>query len=556
MKIKPLFFSLILVSLLLTACSRGGFALGGKKVIVTIVYGSEKEAWLISQVETFNAEKRETANGAVIEVQITPMGSLESGEQIVAGTLNPTVWSPASSAYVPVVNAAWRQSHADDLVVGTPKDLVLSPIVIAMWRPMAEALGWPDKPLGWGDIAALATSTEGWGGYGFPEWGSFKLGHTHPNFSNSGILSVIAEAYAGAGKQRGLTLEDVHDPQVKAFMAEVESSIIHYGESTGFFATRMFERGPSYLSATVLYENLVVEQQTKVLNNEVAQIPVVAIYPKEGTFWSNHPYIILNAPWVTDEQKEAAQLFQDFLLARPQQLKAMEFGFRPADPSIPLSSPLDTQHGVDPRQPQTVLEVPSAEVITAVQELWRKEAKKPVDLVVVMDVSGSMQGEKINAARKSLIDFISLLDDRDRLQIILFSDELVTLTPLSPLGEKRQEVLQRVGGIIESGDTRLYDAVDMAYEALRTDGDPAHIRAIVALSDGNDTVSKLTLEALVQKVGNLSEGGSATKVFTIGFGANADKQVLTRIAEATGAKQYDSDPNTIQKIYAEIATFF
>ncbi|MBN2393511.1 MAG: VWA domain-containing protein, partial [Anaerolineae bacterium] len=414
MKIKSLYISLIVLSLLSTACSTGGFALGGKKVTVTIVYGSEKEAWLVPQVEAFNAEKHKTADGAVIEVQATPMGSLESGEQIVAGTLNPTVWSPASSAYVPVVSDAWRQSHTDDLVVGTPKDLVLSPIVIAMWQPMAEALGWPNEPLGWGDIAALATSPDGWAGYGFPEWGSFKLGHTHPNFSNSGILSVIAEAYAGAGKQRDLTLEDVHDPKVKDFMAEVESSIIHYGESTGFFATRMFERGPSYLSAAVLYENLVVAQQTKVLNNEVAQISVVAIYPKEGTFWSNHPYIILNAPWVTDEQKEAAQLFQGFLLDRPQQLKAMEYGFRPADPSIPLSSPLDTQHGVDPRQPQTVLEVPSAEVIIAVQELWRKEAKKPVDLVVVMDVSGSMQGEKINAARKSLIDFVNLLDDRDR----------------------------------------------------------------------------------------------------------------------------------------------
>ncbi len=555
MKIKGLCYGVLLMALLLTSCG-GGFSLGGKKVAVSMVYGSEKEAWLKPLTEQFNREKHKTAGGAVIEVQLTAMGSLESGKQIVQGLINPTVWSPASSAYVPVINAEWRQTHADDLAAENSPDLVISPIVIAMWQPMAEALGWPDKPLGWNDIAQLAIAPDGWAGYGFPEWGSFKLGHTHPNFSNSGILAVIAEAYAGAGKQRGLTVDDVRAPQVKEFMAEVESSIIHYGESTGFFATRMFERGPSYLSAAVLYENLVVEQQTKVLNNTVSQIPVVALYPKEGTFWSNHPYIILNAPWVTADQKEAAELFRDFLLANPQQLKALEYGFRPADQSIALSSPLDTQHGVDPRQPQTVLEVPSAEVILAVQDLWRKEAKKPVDLVVVMDISGSMQGEKINAARKSLMDFVNLLDDRDRLQIILFSDDMMTLTPLSALGEKRENVLRRIGGIIEGGDTRLYDAVDAAYEALRTAGDPAHIRAIVTLTDGNDTASTMTLDALIQKVGNLSEGGSATKVFTIGFGSNADKHVLTRIAEATGAKQYDSDPATIHKIYAEIATFF
>jgi Ca-activated chloride channel family protein len=421
---------------------------------------------------------------------------------------------------------------------------------------MAKALGWPNTPLGWSDIAALATSGEGWAAYDFPEWGSFKLGHTHPNFSNSGIISVIAEAYAGAEKQRGLTMQDLQSEQVKTFMAEVESSIIHYGKSTGFFAHRMFERGPSYLSAAVMYENLVVEQATKVLSNQVSQIPVVAIYPKEGTFWSNHPYIILNASWVTDEQREAAELFEEFLLDTPQQMKAIEYGFRPADPSISLSSPLDIQHGVDPQQPKTVLEVPSADVVVGIQELWQREAKKPVDLVVVMDISGSMEGEKINSARKSLIDFVNLLDDRDRLQVILFSDELVTLSPLSSLGEKREKLLQRIAGIIEGGDTRLYDAVELAYDSLEAEGDPQHIRAVVALTDGNDTASGLTLQQLMQKVGDLSEGGNATKVFTIGFGSNADTRVLKEIAETTGAKQYDSDPKTIHAVYAEIATFF
>ncbi len=47
--------------------------------------------------------------------------------------------------------------------------------------------------------------------------------------------------------------------------------------------------------------------------------PVVALYPKEGTFWSDHRCAILNAPWVEAEQRAAAEIFRDFLLARPQQ---------------------------------------------------------------------------------------------------------------------------------------------------------------------------------------------------------------------------------------------
>jgi Ca-activated chloride channel homolog len=546
----------LLSSSMLTACGSAGLDWAGKKVTVTMVYGSEKEAWLVSLIEEFNQQRNKTEAGSTIVVEATPMGSIESGDAIVEGLIEPTVWSPASSAYVPVTAANWRRDHGENLVVGTPNDLVLSPVVIAMWQPMAEALGWPDQPLGWADIAALSISDEGWAAYDYPEWGSFKFGHTAPNRSNSGIISVIAEAYAGADKQRGLTMDDLQSAQVQAFMTAVESSIIHYGSSTGFFARRMFDRGPSYLSAAVMYENLVAEQEAKRLRNEVSQLPVVAIYPREGTFWSNHPYITLNAPWVTDEQREAAGVFEDFLLAEPQQLRAIEYGFRPADPAIALTSPLDTRHGVDPQQPQTVLEVPEAEVVAGVLDLWRTEVKKPVDLVVVMDVSGSMEGKKINAARSSLIEFIKLLGDRDRLEIILFSDEMLVLTPLSELGSKRADVLTRVSGIIEGGDTRLYDAVQMAYDELETRGDPRHIRAIVALTDGNDTASTLHFEQLMVSVGDMTEGGDATKVFTIAFGSNADRSVLVRIAEATGAKQYDSDPDTIREVYSDIATFF
>jgi Ca-activated chloride channel family protein len=531
-------------------------AINPKTVSISIIYGSEKEEWLEPLVAQFNQAKNKTADGSVIVVEATPMGSIESVNGIIDGTLQPTIWSPASSVYVPVANAEWRQIHADDLVVDTPNDLVLSPVVIAMWEPMARALGWPNASLGWADIAALAVSESGWEEFGYPEWGNFKFGHTHPEYSNSGIVSIIAEAYAGADKQRGLTVDDLNNPDVQTFMADVEKSIIHYGTSTGFFGRRMFERGPSYLSAAVMYENLIVAQETKRLNGQSPQLPVVAIYPKEGTFWSNHPYVIVNAPWVTDDQRAAAEIFEDFLLDRPQQLKAIELGFRPADVSIPLAAPLDALHGVDTSQPQTVLEVPSAEVVAATLDMW-KQTKKPVDLMIVMDVSGSMRGDKIVAARASLLQFLSLLDDRDRVEIILFSSEITPLNELAPMSQERADLMTRVSGIIEDGNTRLYDAVSFAYDELQVQGDPDHIRSIVVLSDGNDTHSNLSIEQLLGDINQFSdEGGSSIKLFTIGFGDDADKDALQRIADPTGGKQYDATPENINKIYQEIATFF
>lgn len=553
---RKVFPFLLLFSVLLNACS--GVSLPGltNTVKVSIVYGSEKREWLEPLVEEYNRQQRKTPDGAVIQIEAEPMGSIEAVRAIIDGEIQPTVWSPASSVYLPVANAEWRKTHAEDMYTGTPRDLVLSPVVIAMWQPMAETLGYPAKPIGWQDIAELSTNPEGWAAYGYPEWGTFKFGHTHPDFSNSGIVSAIAEVYAGLNKQRGLTLVDLQSAELRQFLINVESSIIHYGSSTGFFAERMFERGPSYLSAAVMYENLIVAQEAKRLSGQVSQIPVVAIYPKEGTFWTNNPYVLLNAPWVTVEQKVAAQDFEAFLLDRPQQLRAIELGFRPADPAIPLTSPLDLQHGVDPMQPQTVLEIPSAEVIAAIQNLWQ-EVKRPVDLVVVLDTSGSMSGDKINAARASLINFINLFDDRDRVQVMTFNTQITTLSPLSPLGEKRADLSRRVSGIIENGGTSLYDATLAAYRDLQTNGDPRHIRAIVVLSDGVDTDSSIQLSELMNNISsNVEEGGNAIKIFTIAFGDDADEVILLQIAESTGAKQYKSDPKNIQKIYGEISTFF
>ncbi len=556
---KPKFSFLLalmtITSLVLSSCNVVQ-SLGGKTVALAIVYGSEKQAWMDPMIQQYNAEKHKTDQGSVIQVTGTPLGSIDALNQMLADQLQPAVWSPASSLYIPVAQAEWSKKFGKDLSASTPKDLVLSPVVIAMWQPMAEALGWPQKELGWADIAALATSDKGWDAYGYPEWGTFKFGHTHPAYSNSGLAAAIAEVYAGAGKTRGLTTADLQSEALKTFVTNVESSIIHYGTSTGFFGDRMFQRGPSYLSAAVLYENLVVAQETQRLSGQSQQLPVVAIYPKEGTFIANHPYIILNAPWVTAEQKAAAEAFQTFLLDKPQQLKALAMGFRPADVSIPFAAPLDAQHGVDVAQPKTTLEVPSAAIMQNVQDLWR-QVKKPVDVVVVADISGSMAGDKISASRQSLIQFVNMLDDKDRLQITIFNDKITTMVPLSVVGEKRADIVRRAGGITEGGGTALYDAINQAYQDLKANGDPKHIQSIVVLTDGQDTASQQTnLDQLVSTIGQTTEGGASVKVFTIAFGSDADKDVLTRIADTTGGKEYSGDPKNIGAVYADIATFF
>jgi Ca-activated chloride channel family protein len=154
------------------------------------------------------------------------------------------------------------------------------------------------------------------------------------------------------------------------------------------------------------------------------------------------------------------------------------------------------------------------------------------------------------------MEFIRLLDDQDNLEVRTFSDELITISELSPLGPKRTDLLNRVSGITEFGGTSLYDATLAAYQSLDEKGNPKHIRAVVVLTDGMDTDSIYSIGSLLGEIVASSEGGNAIKIFTIAFGADADVNILNQISDVTGGKQYQGDIKNIIEIYSDIATFF
>ena len=513
-------------------------------------YGSEKKLWVEAVTADFQRAAPRTAGGKTIQVRTVPMGSGELITEIQEGRLRAHLASPASAAFVELGNAESRAKTGKPLLADT-QNLVLSPVVIVMWKPMAEALGWGKKPLGWSDVLKMATSAEGWAAYKFPQWGKFKFGHTHPEYSNSGLISLIAEVYAGAGKLKGLTLDDVHKPEVADFLGKIEKSVVHYGSSTGFFGRRMFEDGPAYLSASVLYENMVIESYT---GPQPPPLPVVAIYPKEGTFWSDHPVGIVQRDWVDAEHREAAEKYVKFLLGADSQRRAMEFGFRPADPSIALASPLDAAHGVDPQQPQTTLEVPSAAVMKAVIDLW-KQKKKHSRVVLALDVSGSMKGVKLTAAKQGAMELIAMLGDEDVLSLVPFSGQPTWAAEGLSMAKGRQQARQVVEGLFADNGTALYEAIQTAHQRLSADPSPDRISAIVVLSDGADTANRLTLQDLLPQIRSGSETRDI-RVFTIGYGQDAKEDVLGQISDATRAKYFKGTPENIREVFKEISTFF
>jgi Ca-activated chloride channel family protein len=306
----------------------------------------------------------------------------------------------------------------------------------------------------------------------------------------------------------------------------------------------------------VLYENLVIESYAKQAS---APFPVVALYPTEGTFWSDHPYAVLDADWVGAEERDAADVFLRFLKARAAQERAMALGFRPADAKIAIAAPIDAAHGVDPKQPQTLLEAPDGAVLEKLLASWQ-DTKKASDVIVVFDTSGSMNGKPLAEAKAGAKAFLGTLHDRDEASLVFFSTKVQPMIGPQPIADGRKDFEARIDAQIAVGQTALYDAIAKAYDTakLRAERAPAKIHAVVVMTDGRDEGSALTLAALEKRFGRPSAEAeeSEVKVFTIAYGDQADLATLAKIAEAARGTSAKGTTATIVEVFKDMAAFF
>jgi Ca-activated chloride channel family protein len=528
-------------------------------VSLEVSSSNTKEDWMNAMVEQFNGEQHKLSTGEVIFVQVKHVTSGGSQKDILDGKSQPAVWSPGDQSWIDGANQVWRDRTGQPLIPEACRPTILAPIGFAMWRPMAEALGWPDKPISWDDLVKLSADPQGWASLGHPEWGQFKFGHTHPDYSNAGLLSLTALAYSVNGKTSGMTADEVYaDPVVEAFRG-MEQNTYHYGIQSRPLMQVLAQRGPDYLHAVTTSEAETLKSNAEF--GSTMRYPLVFIFPAKGTFWSEQPYCVLAGDWVTDPQKEAAKVFQAFLLDPKQQAAAIDYYLRPVDESIPLHAPLTIENGTDPRVNRSsvpALESPSADVAAAVKDVFH-QTKKKATIVMLLDTSGSMEGEKINSAVSSSVNFVSRLDKNDEIYVIGFGgDAGVYDLGGGRAGDIGESLIQKLNGLFASGNTPLYDSICGAMEKINAiqagheAGGEKRLYGIVLLSDGMDTASTISEN---QMFNCLPSGESATgvKVFTIAYGEDADKDLLLRIANRTNGKTFTGDPASIESIYIAIS---
>jgi Ca-activated chloride channel homolog len=527
---------------------------------VAVATSITKQKWLESAARAFEAAGETTESGRPIAIDVSGVLSGDSMLQISKGLLKPAAWSPGETSWVTQLNESWKSQTGHAAATQPCRPTAYTPLGIAIWRPMAEALGWPKTKISWKMLIELAGDPQGWSRYGHPEWGNLKLGYSHPQYSSAGLLFLASAIQAVIGKTGVIATADVYQPAVETALRQLAKNTYKYGLSSVDLLNLMASNGPQYLHAVSAFEQAVV--QLNVERGNELRWPMAFVFPEEGTYWSDHPYCVLDGLTGMDaESLDVARRFGDFLRQSQEQARATENYVRPLDASLPVDSVLSLANGTDPTAtPKNVppLQIPDSAASKAIIDLFLA-TKRKATVMVAVDVSGSMTGEAIRAATEATRQFLSRLQPQDRVGLVAFNQEITTVTEIRPVAEVGERLASQVLNLVASGGTNLNGAVCEGLNRIRiqqkadaTQGDN-RLYGLVVLSDGADTAGAVSENRMFETCLPSGPETASTRVFTIAFGKDANRDVLQRIGQVSGGASFTADSRSIENVYLKIS---
>jgi Ca-activated chloride channel homolog len=617
----------VLVVALVGAIAVREVAATNEEAIVVVHWSNShpmREGLMPAMAEEFNDADHETAAGQPIEVVVVQCDSRNQSDDLVdritkaVGTsedgckadgeraADPTIVTPQSSDWLIDVN---HRSGRDVVDLDNTQNIAETWLGIVTYRAMAECLGWPDEQLGYADILALRADPDGWAAHpecARTEWGRRPLlAFTNPNTSTSG-RNVLVSLYSMAADNSpaDLTVADIEHPAVVEQVKDFQQLVDHYMPTTLSVNTKIAQ-GEEYGHFFLLPEDNLVslymgnekaigtdgtEQQLSGVSD------LVMIYPEEGSVLNGNPAAIVDGSWVTADHRDGAAQWIDYLRESDQQQRFMDRGFRPASGGLEPDARQFAEWGLDVGQPMSTLEPGDLrhDVLEAIIDSWGS-VKNPAIVTFVVDVSGSMSGEPIEAVKEGMFELIDAMADANSpgndssVGLITFESSIVEQVRPAPISESKYDIADVVGRMQATGGTALYDAVGRGIEMSdAAPGDERASRAVVVLSDGAATEGMCLAdivdvssnkdvplsrycghegERAIDDDGNTVDAehligielAGATdheiQVFFVGFGS-ADVNIGRVLAQATGAEYQGQTDDDLAAVIEELSGYF
>ncbi len=178
------------------------------------------------------------------------------------------------------------------------------------------------------------------------------------------------------------------------------------------------------------------------------------------------------------------------------------------------------------------------ELLLGATNVRTQAAKRvPTDLVVVLDRSGSMDGEKLVHARAAVAELIQQLDPQDRFALISYADDAETTIPLAAVTpEARRGWLATVSGLGTLGGTNMSSGLDLALSALQAGATAGRVPRTILVSDGLANQGDSSPEGLVARARRAAR--SEWPLSTVGVGSDFNEYLMTALADAGTGNYY------------------
>jgi Ca-activated chloride channel homolog len=472
---------------------------------------------------------------STVQVTVADPAKVAAALSGKVGDTQPDVWVPDSSYWLTRIAPGGQPAPRQAAAVAS------SPVVIALSEPVARTLGWPGRPVGWGQLLATNASAA-----------QLRIGIPDPARSPVGVSALLAV--------NAVTVKDGKpSPATVAALRALAANVA--GQASDLYA-KLPQSADETAVAKALGGFPASEQSVAAYNAQKPAVPAVPVYPDPASPSLDYPYLVTagRSPAAAD----AAQRFLSALQAPDSAHALTRAGFRTA--SGGTGSDFPTGGGLKAGILNPV-PLPAARVLAQTVGIW-STLTLPSQLLALIDVSGSM-GELVpgtNLTRMQVtvsasLQSLGLYGDESAIGLWVFSTHLDgnrdyhEVVPIAPLSANRAALAAAIGKlqVKQGGATGLYDTVLAAYKELTARWDPARANTITVFTDGqNEDDNGISRATLLSELGKLYDPARPVRIVFLGLGPDVNADELAQIAKVTHGQSFVSrDPGRIGEIFLE-----
>jgi Ca-activated chloride channel homolog len=485
-----------------------------KHVYIEIYSSAEKangqkqdERWLVDVAEAFNAKKVTISSGQTIQVGVRSIPSGLGTQLIAAKAAQPNGYTPTTNLWLEILKSEGITPTA------IAPALVPNHAILAIRNDVYEQLATGGEVTFDRVIDRILD-------------GKLTFGYANP-YASSGALNLLYTLFwraAGHNQDKQpLTVADLQSPQVSSVFENLQKQI-SLTTLTYLDLKQIFIRDSQKLQVFFM------EYQSYNTLKRLPGFEKTAYIP----FGVPHNSPLVGFDWNTPAQTEALKKFAEFTTSANMQQLVKEQGFEVTDYLKQGNFPPTT----------------TGEVLKAAQGFWkkRKDGGRTVSLMLVIDTSGSMKGDRLNAVKAGLRLASKQINTGNKVGLVTFSDLVRYLVPLAPFDKlQHQRLLAAIDSLQADGNTAMYDGtmIGLAELVKERQKDLNGRFNLLLLTDGEVTTGLKfgQVKEIMTQVG--------IRVYPISYG-EANQKELEEIAKLRESTVQTGNPANVQSLLKEL----